>query len=1144
MAPVPILSAAVRLFQEGWGGNLQSPRPGRLEAVDGNIETVIWAEGGRLHSSCNCPEIQRVTHCRHAVALFAGTMAVLHGRIPGGALPTASSLKRFYRAFAPDPPKPNNAPKVATVPTRCSVANTKLPIASSENRLELVCDNGYSIRWRGVIPRMIWDSLGAIASRRTFSHLPLSSYSIINTLRSLIIAATACQIPVIFRRQNRVSPPIYSARRVGDWRILLNRSPDGLVEIGLGLQIEGKCPVAFIDDLMGEGAILHSGELIETRSSANEFILHQFACHYGARSFQGPMAQSARWEAALSPDDFNARSFALGMSGNPTIWEEVLTFAISKSITVQEYLSDDEFHLVFNIIAKPDNDGHLVELSVDYKDFRVDLSPACHFVVDHFLKNGRNIHFARNVKRTELLFASAALLHNAPDSVSAGRIVAQTLRDESLFPRRLWSEVRQLLADYYRLFVTPETCPRKWLAATPDGLWRFVYLPVTKVARAVVALPEMAPLWASGRFSNDLAVDLKQDVRTTIRRLSPLAEELGAKLNYQGRKVCVRHFDIHLDVRRADDVQKGEIDWFELRPEVACGKLSIPQQEWEQLLIGELFETPEGDFILPDEQSFNILKRVADRYNTRSKPKVNGQEQSNETDSRAHTLEMVEWLELRKLGVQVNMPDDVALILESLANFESLPQTRLPEGFEGHLRHYQKRGYDWLAFLYTHRLGACLADDMGLGKTLQAIAFLQGLKEQFIPAVQDSYLDRPHLVVVPPSLLFNWQNEFKKFSPSLKVTEYTGAHRNLQKAYGADVVLTTYDIMRLDVEKLAATPFHAVVFDEAQLLKNHKSSRAKAARRLRRAFTLCLSGTPVENHAGEYHSILSLVMPGLLGDYKSFLEASRENLTASIARARPVVLRRTKQEILKELPPKSEQDIDLEMTSEQKECYTRMVAEIKEEVAKAYNLKPAQQASIVALTCLMRLRQICISPALIGRKVNEPAPKFLYLIEKLRELRDQGHSALIFSQFTGALDIACNEAAQAGLCHQRLDGSTPTATRKILVGEFQNSEQPLFFFISLRSGGTGLTLTRASYVFHLDPWWNPAVENQASDRAHRIGQTNHVFVQRLIMRGSVEEKMMALKERKRQIFEEIVGGGIGRHSSGMITAEDIKYLLE
>ncbi|MGH9426106.1 MAG: DEAD/DEAH box helicase, partial [Terriglobia bacterium] len=323
------------------------------------------------------------------------------------------------------------------------------------------------------------------------------------------------------------------------------------------------------------------------------------------------------------------------------------------------------------------------------------------------------------------------------------------------------------------------------------------------------------------------------------------------------------------------------------------------------------------------------------------------------------------------------------------------------------LRPYQKEGYHWLAFLYQHRLGACLADDMGLGKTLQAITLLGAIREgMLVPAAGQSL--GPHLVVLPPSLLFNWESELKRFYPELRIGFYTGKERSTDfQSY--EVVLTTYGLVRKDIEKLKEHFFHVIVFDEAQAVKNIFADTTSATRQLRGYFKVALTGTPLENHLGEYYSILDLCLPGLMGEYDQFkafikLEAS-PMMDLLVRRTRPFVLRRTKDAILKELPPKTESDVYLELTEKQKSLYQHTVAQVRSSIEDAYRSKTQGQAQIIALTAIMKLRQLCVSPRLLDRGSRDPSPKLDFLIGKLKELREEGHSALVFSQFTSFLDL-------------------------------------------------------------------------------------------------------------------------------------------
>ncbi len=616
-----------------------------------------------------------------------------------------------------------------------------------------------------------------------------------------------------------------------------------------------------------------------------------------------------------------------------------------------------------------------------------------------------------------------------------------------------------------------------------------------------------------------------------IRELPKLVEACAQQqivLRVDDRKV--RAAKLNLSVRA---IQSGVIDWFELHPEARAGNLAIAREQWGEILRTGRFRADDDTLVSVDEESLNALRRL------------NGLLDSSVGDAeKVPRLRLFDWVALRAEGVACEVPPEEEAVLASLQNLERIPAQALPLGFCGEMREYQQHGYSWLAFLYRHRFGACLADDMGLGKTIQTIALLAAIVEGGIPSQAPSTSREPHLVVLPPTLLFNWQSEIARFAPGLKVYEYTGQGRSADFA-GADVILTTYGLASRDIETLSSIGFDVVVFDEAQAIKNATAARTRALGRLKARFRICLTGTPLENHIGEFHSIMEAAVPGVFGERKRFLEQHEAGLPV-LARAKPFLLRRTKERILAELPPKVERDTFFHLSERQKECYTRAVGEVHKEVLAAYGERPAQQAGIIALAALLRLRQICISPAMLSDEMEESSPKLDYLVEQLAALAEEGHAALVFSQFVKALDLVGRVLEKAGLPFLRMDGSTPTARRKELVEAFQSGESPGIFLISLKTGGAGLNLPRASYIYHLDPWWNPAVEAQANARAHRIGQKNGVYVQRLLMHHTVEEKMMALKERKQALFDEVVehGGAASLNGAPTLTADDFRFLVE
>ena len=621
----------------------------------------------------------------------------------------------------------------------------------------------------------------------------------------------------------------------------------------------------------------------------------------------------------------------------------------------------------------------------------------------------------------------------------------------------------------------------------------------------------------------------EEELLKRLATLHALAHEQGIDLYLEGRPVERATWEFELDATG------GSIDWFEIRPEIRCKGQTIERRLWEQALTGKGVIYRDGSIHILDEktrETLSIIARIAE-----------GSRAINRDIVSVPRLKIIDLFLLRKEGIAVKLTPHDEEVMTRLTQFHRIEQKPIPKGLKTELRLYQKEGYYWLSFLYEHRFGACLADDMGLGKTIQAIALLGAIKEGKISSPLSPAA--PSLIVVPPSLIFNWEQEIARFYPKLRVHVYGGKGRTIGPE-GYDVILTSYGLIRKDIARLREINFHVIVFDEAQTVKNIFAGATAAVRQLKGFFKVVLTGTPVENHIGEYYSILDLVLPGLLGDYREFQGKAKKDLSSFLPivaeKTKPFVLRRTKELILKELPPKVERDVYLELTEKQKAFYNRTVEEVRSTIDAAYKQKTAPQAKIIALTAIMRLRQICLSPGLLIPDNKEISPKIEFLKDKLGELQDESHSALVFSQFTSFLDIVEEELRSDGFRLFRLDGSTPVVKRKDIVEGFQGCTDPAVFLLSLKAGGQGLNLTRASYVFHLDPWWNPAVENQASDRSHRIGQKNKVIVTRLLMRHTVEEKMMALKLRKLSLYRALMD--TPEKSAGKaITREDFNFLL-
>lgn len=463
------------------------------------------------------------------------------------------------------------------------------------------------------------------------------------------------------------------------------------------------------------------------------------------------------------------------------------------------------------------------------------------------------------------------------------------------------------------------------------------------------------------------------------------------------------------------------------------------------------------------------------------------------------------------------------------------------ERFGGDLRPYQREGLGWLAHLRDLAMGGCLADDMGLGKTIQMLAHLDHVHHA-IPEDER----RPSLVVCPRSLLFNWSSEARRFTPHLKIHTHWGGERDREGRLDdrGDVILTTYSTLRLDIDLFLAHDFELVVLDEAQAIKNRSSQAARAAWQLRARQRVALTGTPVENHLGELWSLSEFLNPGLLGRSTAFTRAVRTraaewNRALGQALA-PLFLRRRKEQVAQDLPPKTEQVIWCDLGEDERAEYRELASFLQGKIGQGARAKGLGSMKIEILEALLRLRQLACHPGLVDPlRRNEPSPKIEMLVERLREIEEAGHKALVFSQFTRLLAIVRDRLEAEDLTYEYLDGKT--RQREERVQRFQEDPDVPVFLISLKAGGTGLNLTAADYVFVLDPWWNPAVEAQAIDRAHRIGQTRPVSAYRLITRETVEERVLALQDTKRQLSEDLFGeeGSVLR----AMTPEDLDLLL-
>jgi len=504
------------------------------------------------------------------------------------------------------------------------------------------------------------------------------------------------------------------------------------------------------------------------------------------------------------------------------------------------------------------------------------------------------------------------------------------------------------------------------------------------------------------------------------------------------------------------------------------------------------------------------------------------------------------------LGAQPEVQRDAIFsrACAELRAFSGIEPLDPPAGFRGELRPYQKDGLGWIEFLRRFGFGGCLADDMGLGKTVQVLALLEARRELRRSGKRDaSARIGPSLAVVPKSLLFNWKSEAARFAPRLRVLDHTGPERSSDQRHFEtyDLILTTYGTLRQDVADFRDVRFDYVILDEAQAIKNADSASAKAARLLHARHRLALSGTPIENHLGELWSLMEFLNPGLLGAASVFRltqSAGRdpdEDTRKLLAQAvRPFLLRRTKEQVVRDLPPKVEQTLYCELESRQRRLYDELRDHYRGTLLERIDREGLARSKIQILEALLRLRQAALHPGLIDeRRASEPAAKLETLLPRLAEVLEEGRKVLVFSQFTRMLGILRESLDRKAVAYEYLDGRT--RDRERVVTRFQTEQGSKLFLISLKAGGLGLNLTAAQYVFLLDPWWNPAVEAQAIDRAHRIGQASQVFAYRLISRDTIEEKVVELQSHKRDLAEAIVGEGKGLIRD--LRREDLERLL-
>ncbi len=543
---------------------------------------------------------------------------------------------------------------------------------------------------------------------------------------------------------------------------------------------------------------------------------------------------------------------------------------------------------------------------------------------------------------------------------------------------------------------------------------------------------------------------------------------------------------------------KSDIDWFEAKTTItADAPLEFDDQTAIRKMVAEGLEwinLTDGTIVVNDKQD-EALSELLQTLGLVEKPsrKISKYEILGVPDTR-----------------YVSFDREAKKIIKSLKNLQKLKEVPLPD-LRYPLRDYQKEGYYWLYSLLKNGFGGILADDMGLGKTAQVIAL-----------IAKDRADKPYLVIAPTTVIENWKLEIEKFAPEIRAHVIKAGSEIPEAFNSGEVYITSYNLAQKHSDKFTGKQFRFVILDEAQAIKNPRSKRARAVKKLEADFRLALTGTPIENSLVELWSIFDFIMPGLLGTYKSFREkyirkAGRLDLLKK--KISPFILRRTKEKVLKQLPPKIEQVVFLDMPREQRKIYESMLLTIREEMEKDKEELTQEKFKFKVLTYLLRLRQLCLHPRLVDERLPDKSVKLDALKDMISEIVESGHRVLIFSQFVKMLKMIENVVTDIDIPYLYLDGSTPD--RQKLIDKFNTGKYPVFL-LSLKAGGVGINLTQADYVVIFDPWWNPAVENQAMDRTHRIGQRKTVFVYKLISRDTVEEKILRLQEKKKKLVRDVI----------------------
>ncbi|WP_344372922.1 DEAD/DEAH box helicase [Agromyces tropicus] len=625
-------------------------------------------------------------------------------------------------------------------------------------------------------------------------------------------------------------------------------------------------------------------------------------------------------------------------------------------------------------------------------------------------------------------------------------------------------------------------------------------------------------------------IDAAEFAMERMPRLEELAERRPLRIDVRGERPDYREATARPQLA-VSLVESRKRDWFDLGVVVTVDGRPVPFMPLFRALA-----TGRKRMLLVDKSTLSLTQPVFDEL--RELIEEAGSHDEWETGVRIHRSRSSLWSDFEDLA---DVAEPAVAWRATVAGLEQgeVPELAPPAGLALPLRPYQLDGFRWLAFLHANRLGGVLADDMGLGKTVQCLALVQHATERARGATDAAATDaaspRPFLVVAPTSVASNWVREAARFTPGLRVASVTATEAKRRRplaevAAGADLVVTTYAVLRLDADAFGELEWAGLVLDEAQFVKNPATRVHEAARGIRAPFRVAVTGTPLENHLGELWAILRIVAPGLFPSRRAFDEryrrpieedGNRERLDRLRRRIRPLVLRRTKEAVAPELPPKQEQVLEVDLAPEHRRLYDLVLQRERQKLLGL--LDDLDRQRFIVYRSLTLLRLLALDAALVDaeRHAGVPSAKLDALFEQLEDVLAEGHRALVFSQFTSFLDRFTARLEADGVPFAHLDGSTPARRRDEEVARFRAGEASVFC-ISLKAGGFGLNLTEADYVFLMDPWWNPASEEQAVDRAHRIGQDRQVMVYRLVAAGTIEQKVMELKARKGELAASVL----------------------